>query len=293
MSERAARIMIVVAVVVIAVLAVVIAIVASDGGDQPLAQPAATSRPSDAPSTLPPTTTRPPTTTTTAPAPTTSSFTTSATTTTTSTTTTSTTTTTTTTTAPAVACPGPGTAIPPGSTEVAETSGDYDGDGAIDRFVVYETGGNYFARVELAYGWTSEAPAWGPGGVEARTTNLGGMADIPIAVLIIAPSSSTATFFAMFGCDLDEIPLTDGGTAHFPLEGGFMGKSGVTCTADGITISSAAVAGDMSGDEWEVSGTDYLWVPGLGELQATASSIALIPRAGNEATIDAAAEFNC
>ena len=292
MSDRSARILIVAAVIVIAVLAVVIAIVASGGGDQAAAPGTETTRPPASSSTLPPATSTLPTpTTTTAPAATTSSTTAAPTTTATSTSTTTTSTSTTTTVA--VACPGPGTAIPPGSTEEAESFGDFDGDGTGDRFVVYGAGGNYFARVELSYGWTSEAVAYGPGIWEVRTTNLGGPADIPIVVSITTPQSRTATFYAMFGCDLGEIPLTDGGTAQFPLEGGVIGRTGVACNADGVTTTYAAVAGDMSGNEWEVSSTDYLWVPGLGELQSTASSMAFIPLAGNEAMIDAASAFNC
>ncbi len=281
MTDRLARIVIVVGVLIIALLAVIIVIIVTGDGDGTQAQPSTTTQPS-------PTTTTADSSTTSVAATITSV---SSTSTTAATTSTSSTTTTTTV---VVACPGPGAgAIPPGSIEAADVFGDFDEDGVADRFVVYEAGGDYWARVELAYGFSAEAPAYGPGVIDARAVDLGGPALLPIAVSIASPSSRMATFYAMFGCTLGEVPLSGGNPARFPVGATPVARSGVTCNPDGITVTMATVAGDLSGDEWQVSASDYLWVPGLGEFQALTSSIALIPFAGNEAAIEDAANFGC
>jgi hypothetical protein len=164
--------------VVVLIVVLIVVLVMGDGGDAALPiLPATTS------STVPETTAATSTTTT-------ATTTTSAATTTSASTTTSTSTTTTT---AAVACPGPGAgALPVGATIAIDVWGDFDGDGAADRFLVYnDSGGTYWARVELAYGYATVAPEPqpGPGVINAKAVDLGGGADLAIAESLASPSS--------------------------------------------------------------------------------------------------------
>jgi hypothetical protein len=226
-----------------------------------------------------------------------STATTEATTTSASTTTTSTPTTTstsTTTTTAAVACPGPGAGVlPVGASIAVDVWGDFDGDGAADRFLVYnDSGGTYWARVELAYGYAAVAPdpQPGPGVINAKAVNLGGGADLAIAESLASPSSRLATFYALYGCDLAAAIRDGTEIAQFPLRGSGMELAGITCRADGIDVTGARNTG---GSEWEVTTIFYQWVAGIGEFQGSLGAAAILTSPGDDAAIQSHADWNC
>jgi len=269
--------------VLIAVLLVVlVAVLVIGGGDE-----------TAAPTSLPTTTsTSEPTSTTSSSSTTTStSSTTTSSTTTTSTTTTSTSTTTT---LPLGACAGPGAGPLPGDATIAvDVMGEFDGDGADDRFLVYrDSEGTYWARMELSYGYSTAAPdpTPGPGVINAKSVDLGGPAELAIAESIASPSSRVATFYALYGCSLDAVRQGGGTLAQFPLRGSGMELAGVTCRADGINVTRAASA---DGTVWEVSSIAYDWDPVIGELISGMGAAAILHSPEDDAVIMSQADWNC
>jgi hypothetical protein len=279
MSPRQVQVLIGLGTAIVVLLIVLVAVLVTGGGEE-------TASPSTEGTTAPSTTAATSTSTTTSS---------SITTTTSSTSTTSTSTsTTTTTTAPAVACPGSGAGpLPVGATIAVDVWGDFDGDGAADRFLVYsDSGGTYWARVELAYGYATVAsdPQPGPGVINAKAVDLGGPADLAIAESLASPSSRLATFYAMYGCQLAPATRDTTQIAQFPLRGSGMELAGITCTADGIDVTSAHNTG---GSDWQVSTMAYLWVPGIGEFQATMGATAILHSPADDAAIESHADWNC
>jgi hypothetical protein len=62
--------------------------------------------------------------------------------------------------------------------------GDFEGDGAEDRVLVYDdAGGVCRARVEVSYGYAARAvdPVAGAAVINVKRVNLGGLADLGIA----------------------------------------------------------------------------------------------------------------
>jgi hypothetical protein len=198
------------------------------------------------------------------------------------------------TTTAAVACPGPGAGVlPVGATIAVDVWGDFDGDGAADRFLVYgDSGGTYWARVELAYGYAAVAadPQPGPGVINAKAVDLGGSADLAIAESLASPSSRLATFYAMYGCDLAAATRDATEIAQFPLRGSGMEVAGITCLADGIEVTGARNTG---GSEWEVSTIFYQWVPGVGEFQGSPGATAILTSPADDDAIQSHADWNC
>jgi hypothetical protein len=280
MTPRQVQVLIGLGTAIVVLLIVLVAVLVTGGGEG-TASP--TTEATTAPSTTAATSTS-----------TSASSTTTTTTTTSSTTTTTSTSTTTTTTAPAVACPGSGAGpLPVGATIAVDVWGDFDGDGAADRFLVYsDSGGTYWARVELAYGYATVAsdPQAGPGVINAKAVDLGGPADLAIAESLASPSSRLATFYAMYGCQLAPATRDTSEIAQFPLRGSGLGLAGITCTADGIEVTGAS---STDGVTWQVFTTSYLWVPGIGEFQGTMGATAILHSPADDAAIESHADWNC
>jgi len=171
--------------------------------------------------------------------------------------------------------------------------GDFDGDGADDRFLVYnDSGGTYWARVELSYGHAAVAPdpQPGPGVINAKAVDLGGGAELAIAESLASPSSRLATFYAMYDCDLAAAPRDGDEIAQFPLRGSGMELAGITCVADGIDVTRAR---NTSGSQWEVSTMFYQWVAGLGEFQSSLGATAILTSPADDAAIQSHANWDC
>jgi hypothetical protein len=276
MSQRQVQVLIGLAVVIAVLLVVLIAVMVIGWEDE-----------TAAPTSLP-TTTAAPTTTTSAVTTTSTSTTTS------STSTTTTSTSTSTTTLPAGACAGAGAGpLPGGATVAVEVAGDFDGDGAVDRFLVYEDGGGHYrARVELSYGYSSVAPDLvpGPGVINAKAVNLGGERELAIAESIASPSSRLAGFYALDGCDLEAVRLSDDTLAQFPLRGSGMALAGVTCNADGINVTSAE---DIGGGDWEASSIVYFWDPDAAAFTSGMGAAAVLHSPDDDDIIMGHADWNC
>jgi hypothetical protein len=180
-----------------------------------------------------------------------------------------------------------------GSTIAIDVWGDFDGDGADDRFLVYnDSGGTYWARVELSYGYAAVAldPQPGPGVINAKAVDLGGGAELAIAESLTSPSSRLATFYAMYGCDLAAATRDTTEIAQFPLRGSGMELAGITCLADGIDVTAARNTG---GSDWEVSTIFYQWVPGIGVFQGNLGAAAILHSPADDAAIQSHADWNC
>ena len=200
----------------------------------------------------------------------------------------------TTTSTSAVACPGSGAGpLPVGSTIAVDVWSNFDGEGPDDRFLVYsDGGGTYWARVELSYGYASVAPEPqpGPGVINAKAVDLGGGADLAIAESLASPSSRLATFYFLYGCNLAAAVRDTTEIAEFPLRGSGMELAGISCSADGINVTTARNTG---GDTWEVSSVFYQWAAGIGEFQGTLGMANILYSPGDDAAIQSAADWNC
>lgn len=286
MDPRHARILIGIASAIAVLLVAVVVIVATGGDDEPQA---GTTTPTTAGAIASSTTTPPPATTTTLPA-TTSSTTTSSTT----TTSTATTTTTTSATLPSGPCSAlPSTGVGAAGTNQTVVWGDVDGNGHDDEVTIYHEAGSWWINVSLDYGWSTEIPLTGMVARAIDVVNLGVGEEVIIAQTDAGASVEILGFFSFTGCDI--IHLIDGNTGletAFPLGGGVTHMDGLTCTADGIRTTSSV--NDMNDPAlWKYTETDYLYVPGLGELQPLASSIRLLTSPADDATIFGAGAFGC
>ena len=292
MDPRYARILIGIAATIAVLLIAVIVIVVTSGDDEPQA---ATTVTSEAPATT--ATTAAPGTTATTMAPTTTLAATTTTTTLAPTTTTSTTlapTTTTTTTLPAGPCAAqPSIPVGAGATDQSVAFGDVDGDGADDLVTMYREAGAWWLNVALDYGWATEIPLTGMVARVVSVANMGVGEEVIVAQIDAGASAEIIGFFGFQGCGI--VHLTDGNTGFetaFPVGGTVTHLDGITCTADGIKITSAL--NDIADPNlWEYTETDYFYVPGLGEFQPQLSSIQLLTSPGDDATIFGAADFNC
>ena len=193
---------------------------------------------------------------------------------------------------------GPCSALPSTSVGAAGTSqtvawGDVDGNGHDDEVVVYHEAGSWWINVSLDYGWSTEIPLTGMVARAIDVVNLGVGEEVIIAQTDAGASVEILGFFSFIGCDI--IHLIDGNTGletAFPLGGGVTHLDGLTCTADGIKTTSSI--NDMNDPAlWQYTETDYLYVPGLGELQPLASSIQLLTSPVDDATIFGAGAFGC
>lgn len=215
-------------------------------------------------------------------------------TTTTAVTTSSTTTSSTTTTAAPGACAGPGAGpMPAGATVAVEVPGDFDGEDGIDRFLVYrDSGGTYWARVELSYGYAAVAPdpQPGPGVIDAKAVNLGGGADLAIAESMASPAERLATFYAMYGCTLAAAARDTTEIAQFPLRGAGLDLAGITCGEDGFNVTRAR---NLGGSNWEASSVFFLWVPGIGEFQGQLGAAAILTSPDDNDIIQSHADWDC
>jgi len=218
-------------------------------------------------STSPPFSTTSSSSTTTDPSSTTTSSTTS------TSTTTPTSSSTTTTTLPPVACPGPGAgALPAGAEVFREVRGDFDGDGAGDRFVAYDIPDEWpEGRIELSYGYATEpinVYHW----VDFQTVNLGGGADL--LVVIQWGGYNEAAFHVVRGCSLDLVMRDDGELAVFRLQTDPTELNGVTCRADGMIEETRATSTD--GTLWNASFRAWRWDPARSEFASTPGAGVLV-----------------
>lgn len=203
------------------------------------------------------------------------------------------TTTTTTTTAPAGPCSGLPTAGGAAATDQTVAWGDVDGDGSDDEIVVYQAAGTWWLNVGLAYGWATEIPLPGMFAKAVDVVNLGVDEEVVIAQTDAGASVEIFGIFAFQNCSI--VHIIDGTTGFetaFPVGGGVTHLDGFTCTADGIKVTSAL--NDLDHPElWEYTETDYLYVPGLGEMQPLASSVQVLTSPGDDATIFGAGTYGC
>ena len=281
MTPRQVQILIGVGVFV-AVLLTVLVVALVVGWEDPVAAP--TSLPASTSSSEPTSTTSPLSTTTSTSSTTTSS--------TTSTSTSTSTSTTTTTTLPPGACLTSGAGpIPAGSTVEEEAAGDFDGDGAEDRFLIYEPGGmvDLVFRVELSYGWAEEVGFF-LDVIDLKVLNLGG--PVGLAVVVTRDHGGNhARFIVLERCGLDQAGLDNGDDAVFWLEDTSEWKAGVTCTAYGISVTQAE---NIGGGDWEASSFSYTWNPDALLFEETGMGVALILHSPeDDAAIQSAADWDC
>jgi len=200
----------------------------------------------------------------------------------------STSTSTPTTTLPPGACRTSGAGpIPAGSTIEAQVMGDFDGDGAEDRFLVYGPG-DPTGRVELSYGWAEEVGV-GLDTLELRAVNLGGPVDL-VVVVDRGHGGTTPLFFGLRDCELDHAELDDGDWAHFWLEDTSDWKAGVTCTADGIVVTRAE---NLGGGDWEASSLVYAWDPARRVFTASLVETEILHSPEDDAEIENYADWDC
>jgi hypothetical protein len=123
--------------------------------------------------------------------------------------------------------------------------------------------------------------------------DMGVAEEVIVAQIDAGASAEIIGFFAFQGCEI--VHVTDAGTGletAFPVGGTITHLDGVTCTADGITVTRARQDSDDA-SQWSVSATNYLYVPGSAEFQAVTSAAALLTSPADDAAIFATAEFNC
>ncbi|MCB2224168.1 MAG: hypothetical protein KQH83_08335 [Actinobacteria bacterium] len=286
MDARYTRILIAIATTIVVLLVALVVVLATGGDDEPGTTVAASTSTTLATTTTPPTTaapttTAPPATTTTAPPATTTSS-------------TAPPSTTTTTTAPAGACSGlPSTPVAGGATDQTAAFGDLDGDGGADTMVVYRDAGAWWLNVETHYGWSTEIPLTGMVARAIDVVDLGVAEQVMVAQIDAGASVEVYGLFAFQGCGIVHImDANTGFETALPVGGTVTHLDGFTCRPDGITVTSAAVDPDDP-TMWEYTETDFLYVPGLGELQPTASSIQLLTSPADDATIYGAGDYDC
>lgn len=196
----------------------------------------------------------------------------------------------TTTTASPPPCEGLPSATTPdlGSPGVSHVSGDFDGDGALDQFIMYEALGTWWVQIRLSYGYAAELEVFGPAEAYGATTF-----DAPEEVAYGRVTSGASTefigFFHFAECDIHQPSIDGVGVAEFARGGGVTHLDGIDCVEDGIITHSSTTT---DGTTWEYTERRYLWVPGLGEFQTVASSIQMLTSPEDDELIFQAS-FNC
>lgn len=159
-----------------------------------------------------------------------------------------------------------------GSPGVSHVSGDFDGDGALDRFIMYEALGTWWVQIRLSHGYAAELEVFGPAEAYGATTF-----DAPEEVAYGRVTSGASTefigFFHFAECDIHQATVDGVGVAEFGRGGGVTHLDGITCLTDGITTRSATTS---DGTNWEYTERRYQWVPGLGDFQTVSSSVEMV-----------------
>jgi len=173
----------------------------------------------------------------------------------------------------------------------AEVSGDFDGDGAQDRFLVYEDSrGTHWARVELSYGYAQSGSA-PESEFNVRTVNLGGPADLVAMDHLSGAPDRTATFQGLHECDLQHVHMPGGRIAQLLLRSSGTEKAGVTCTASGIIRTEAH---QQSGGVWQASSVTYTWNPDAHLFEAAmGAAIVVLHSPEDDAEIESYADWDC
>jgi hypothetical protein len=180
--------------------------------------------------------------------------------------------------------------LPDDAIVLAELTGDFDGDGAQDRFLVFEDShGTRWARVELAYGYADlgTAPA---SDLNVKRVNLGGPADLVAMDHLLSSPDRMASFYQLLDCRLVHVYLSEGRPAQFVLRHSESELAGVTCTADGINVTEASTT---DGTLWEVGSVIYLWDPVTGQLQSSMAAAAILRSPEDDAAIQSYGDWNC
>lgn len=180
-----------------------------------------------------------------------------------------------------------------GSFSVLAVAGDFDGDGAEDRFLVYEDAdGAFRARVELSYGYAAEGadPFRGLAVTDVVAVDLGGPGQLVMTESPVTSSARLVTLYALRGCDLEVVQIGDGSPPGFLLRNSWVHLSGVTCAADGITVTDAESIG---GDDWRISTVTYFWDGDTGTLTAGMGATAILHSPDDDEAIQSAADWNC
>ena len=182
----------------------------------------------------------------------------------------------TTTTSPPPECTGLPSATTPdlGSPGVTHVSGDFDGDGSLDQFIMYEALGTFWVQIRLSYGYAAELEVFGPTEAIGATT-LGAPEELAYGRVTSGASTEFIGYFYFAECDIQQ-PTIDGvGVAEFARGGGVTHFDAIECLPDGIATHSSTTT-DLTGSNWEYTERRYLWVPEMGDLQTVSSSTQML-----------------
>lgn len=206
------------------------------------------------------------------------------------TTTTSTTVATTTTAAPA--CAGLPSATTPGvGPGVSFAGGDFDGDGAMDRLIGYQTaGGDFRIQMALAYGYATEIDAYTTAVALAAQPFAYPDAWVGLATVDMGASTEVLQFFHLDGCNIVKTTIDGVFEASFLRGGGVTHMDGLACGAEGFQARSATT-GD--GITWEFRTTDYEWDPVARTFVTIGTASSTLVSPADDAIIFSAAEFTC
>lgn len=182
----------------------------------------------------------------------------------------------TTTTAPLPECTGLPSATTPdlGAPGVTHVSGDFDGDGSLDQFIMYEALGTFWVQIRLSYGYAAELEVFGPTEAIGATT-LGAPEEIAYGRVTSGASTEFIGFFYFAACDIQQ-PTIDGvGVAEFARGGGVTHFDAIECLPDGVATHSSTTT-DLTGSNWEYTERRYRWVPEMGDFETVSSSTQML-----------------
>lgn len=169
--------------------------------------------------------------------------------------------------------------------------GDFDGDGAQDRFLVYEDSlGTRWTRLELAYGYA--APGSAPASeFNIKTVNLGGSADLVAMDHLSGAPDRIASFHGLHECDVWHAQLPGDGVAQLLLRSSGTEKAGITCTESGIIRTEAH---QQSGGAWQASSVTYTWNPDAYRFETgLGAAIVVLHSPEDDAEIESYANWDC
>jgi hypothetical protein len=180
----------------------------------------------------------------------------------------------TTTTPPPPSCEGLPSATTPdlGAPGVSHVDGDFDGDGALDRLIMYEALGTSWVQIRLSYGFAAELEVFGP--AEAYgATGFDAPEDVGYGRVTSGASTEFVGFVYFAECDIHQATVDGVGVAEFGRGGGVTHLDGITCVTDGIVTRSATTS---DGTTWEYTERRYRWVPGVGDFETVSSSVEMV-----------------
>ncbi len=147
------------------------------------------------------------------------------------------------------AVPGPG---------VSSVDGDFDGDGAMDRLIGYESGGVYKVQIALSYGYATEIDAMDAAEALAAQAFAEGSAWLGLARVGSGASTDIVQWYMLDGCSIVKVTTDGAGEASFLRGGSVTHGDGLVCNPSSITVNSV-LTGD--GITWEYYSTTYEWDP--------------------------------